>query len=251
MRIRDFLHASSTSPSSLGTAEHFRDEQEKKKSFYFERPLSAAHDVPVTLLHPIFGNFQHDCKNHIPTREDNLLTHDLRTNMSKIFATEKERSNAFIAVLKEHKIEARGSMIHNGSRTCHTDADIQINEFRIVIFQFKNELGSQGAEPLFQAMCYYQRGVAAYETHEEVKDSKMAKHWNSPLPCLLVYMFGLFRPLLTVAITDSNGSRCTNQFRWRCVWEPPTCTTPLFTATLLSCDRHGSTINCGAPYWRL
>jgi hypothetical protein len=134
--------------SDLADPLKFRKCQDTSTLFHFERPLSASHDIPPALLHPILGQFVDDCGNGVPTREDNMLAYDLRCNMSKIFDTEKERVHEFHEILRRHGIEARASEVINEGPSCWTDGDIQTYGFCSIIIEFKNEIGSKGAEPL-------------------------------------------------------------------------------------------------------
>jgi len=110
--------------------------------------------------------------------------------MSKIFSDESERVNEFIELLREHGIEARGSDIFGEGTTYRTDADIQVNGFRFVIIEFKNEIGAKGSEPLLQGIWYYQRSVSG---GGEMR-MQVANYPNSSLPCLILYAFGSFCP---------------------------------------------------------
>ncbi|KAI9507107.1 hypothetical protein F5148DRAFT_1285652 [Russula earlei] len=135
----------------------FRRSQEQLKSFYFERPPSASHEIPPTLVHPIFGQFVDDCENHTPTRDDNLLASELRYGMSQILETEAERVYLFLQIMRDQGIQARGSEAVVGR--ARTDADMEEDGHRDVIIEFKNEMASRGAELLFQARGYYRLSV--------------------------------------------------------------------------------------------
>jgi hypothetical protein len=193
LRVQNCAKVPKKTPSVLGQPSTFRDYQDKLRVFHFERPLlTAAHDIPLTLLHPIFGKFVDDCEKHVPTREDNLLAHGLRYTMSKIFSDESERVHEYIEILREHGIEARGPGLDSEGTTYRTDGDIQVNGFRFVIIEVKNEIcsGSGGSDPLLQGIWYYQQSVCGGgKMHMQV-----AKYPNSMLPCLILYAFGSFRP---------------------------------------------------------
>ncbi|KAI9463374.1 hypothetical protein F5148DRAFT_1313294 [Russula earlei] len=178
------------SPSSLGEPAQFGISQNQKvPSFSFERPLSASHDVPPTLLHPIFGQFLDDCQQHNPTREDNMFASDLRAGMSQIWQKENERLIAFLSIMRSHGIELRPTTIRTKQGSYKTDADSQEQGCRYIIVEAKNEIGSKGAEPLFQAIWYYQRSLEQILDNDEMP---VSKYENSSLPCLIIYLFGAY-----------------------------------------------------------
>ncbi|KAI9450976.1 hypothetical protein F5148DRAFT_986718 [Russula earlei] len=177
-------------PSTLGDPTLFRKSQEKEKpSFSFERPLSASHDVPPTLLHPIFGQFVDDCQQHNPTREDNMFAFDLRAAMSQIWGKEDDRRDAFILIMRKHGIELGPTVLSTKQGSYRTDADSQEQGYRYIIVEAKNEIGSGGPEPLFQAIWYYQRSLEQIVDLER-KEMRMLKYDDSSLPCLIIYLFG-------------------------------------------------------------
>jgi hypothetical protein len=171
-------------PSSLGEPSQFFKYQTKDdNAFNFERPVSASHPIPPTLLHYVFGKFLDDCQKYAPTREDNLLAHDLRSGMSEKFKDEKDRVKKLVDILSKYGIELR----HSNIGSYRTDGDIQIDGFRVVIIEVKNELCAGKTDPLLQAIWYYQRSVG--------EGGQISKYPNSPLPCLLLYTFGSFSRL--------------------------------------------------------
>jgi hypothetical protein len=90
-------------PSSAGIASIFAKQQENlNKRIYFSRPFEAAATTPVTILHPIFGQFIDDCERYVPTKEDNALTWKLSEAMSKWCTSEKDRLSSFLTVMAEH-----------------------------------------------------------------------------------------------------------------------------------------------------
>jgi len=195
LRISNYNKLPNKPPSQLGEPEEFFKLQGNSTVFHFERPLSASHDIPPTLLHPSFGDFLDDCERHSPTREDNMLAYDLRSGMSSYFKHEYERVDMFVKILKKHNILTQGSQIRSHGTTYKTDLDMQTNNFRFVIVEYKNEIGHKGAEPLLQGIWYYQRSVGG-------DNMQIAKHTNSTLPCLLLYAFGAHIGFAAAAYTD-------------------------------------------------
>ena len=167
-------------PSSLGEPPEFKKYQRASDgpAFYFNRPPSAAGIIPVTLLHPIFGQFVDDCDTHMPKREDNALVFALSKAMSEFYDDEDSRASHFREILAEHGIEMVATRIE-GTKY-QTDGDMQTKRHRYLIAEVKGEIGSKGAEPLFQVGWYYQES-----TKKPAQDKG-----GSPLPCLLIYLFG-------------------------------------------------------------
>lgn len=175
-------------PSSLGEPLEFGKYQQGTDGpvFYFNRPPSAAPTTPVTLLHPIFGQFVDDCEAHVPIKEDNAFAFALSTAMSEVYGDEKDRVAKFHEVLANHSIFMSATKF-DGTKY-GTDGDMQCNGYRYVISEVKLEIGSKGAEPLFQGGWYYQESMKKPSTTSV----------GSPLPCLLIYLFGSFTALPTL-----------------------------------------------------
>src|SRR5262245_4986771 len=62
-------------PSTAGMPKEFNKLQHGPEGpvFAFYRPPTAAPKIPITLLHPVFGQFVDDCQNHTPMVDDNKL----------------------------------------------------------------------------------------------------------------------------------------------------------------------------------
>jgi hypothetical protein len=81
-------------PSILGVPSQFMKEQARsERTIYCNRPPDAFHPIPVTLLHPVFGQFVDDTENLEPTAEDNRLVRDLAAVMSSFHDTETQRGD--------------------------------------------------------------------------------------------------------------------------------------------------------------
>jgi hypothetical protein len=167
-------------PSALGqpSAIHSLQTSTSRKGFYCNRPPSAAAAIPITLLHPIFNEFKTDCETHKPTQEDNILALELSNAMSAFFSNEKARQTEFIEILARHHLHMTPSEIV-GTSYC-TDVDMRCNGFSYLIGELKHEMGSKGAEPVFQSAVYYTSYL------------KQQKRLNprSPFPCLVLYLIG-------------------------------------------------------------
>ncbi|KAF8468174.1 hypothetical protein BDZ91DRAFT_848037 [Kalaharituber pfeilii] len=116
-------------PSSQGVPAMFAklqgDANDNNPLIYCNRPYWAS-STPVTLLHPIFGEFVDECQNYKLTEVDIAFVLELSTEMSKIYDTEAERAKIF----RPH---------------C------------FLITEAKREIGSTGSDPYLQAALYYQK----------------------------------------------------------------------------------------------
>jgi hypothetical protein len=167
-------------PSTTGQPKEFAIRQKNSTTaIACGRPRGTADTIPVTLLHPIFGRFVDDIDTHEPTREDNEFAHDLSMVMADFHAREDARSPALLEVLKKWGIPLVQTII-DGTQY-RTDGDLQHNQYRYLIAELKTEVGSGNAEPYCQAAAYYLESTR-----------KSAPNLpKSPLPCLLLYIFGM------------------------------------------------------------
>lgn len=116
------------SSSALGEPSEFKKHQQSPAAFHFNRPPSAAATMPVTLNHPIFGQFNDAYKTHIPTKEDNDLAFALSSVMSGLCNDESARATAFRKVLYQH---GPGIVIQQAfleGTKYHTDGDMQCRQ---------------------------------------------------------------------------------------------------------------------------
>jgi len=163
-------------PSNGGDPNKFRDAQKKDTHISCNWPSGLSTTLPPTLLHPVFGNFIDDAENCIPAADDVQLLHVFVAVMRNIYDEEHKRKETVLKLLRKHGIDAKPTMI--GKYT--TDGDLSIGEFRLLIAKFKNEVGSKGAKPFFQAILYYL----------EATRSLASEYHNSVLPCIL-YSFSV------------------------------------------------------------
>ena len=146
---------------------------------YCNRPPFAFHPIPVTLLHPIFGQFVDDTERIEPTAKDNKLVRDLAYVMSSFHKNETKRGEKICDALTESGIQLVQTSIEGISYM--TDGDMQHAGYRYIIAEMKNEIGSSGAEPYVQASMHYL---------ESTRKQALA-HPESVLPTLLVLFFGV------------------------------------------------------------
>jgi hypothetical protein len=174
-RLRNALFTKT--PSTTGQLAKFKQLQSRSPpAFFFDRPPEAAAVTSLTLLHPAFGTFVHDCDTYCLTPEDNQLVVTLWRKMSGFFKEEKDRAAAFWEALVDHGID----MAASGIGSYQTDGDMRIKGLCFAILEAKAELSSGLANPMFQAASYY---VASMRKTSE-------KYSNAQLPNTLIYLFG-------------------------------------------------------------
>ena len=163
-------------PSSIGNPAKFFSLQTKGTFIYCNRPSDTPDTIPVTLLHPIFGRFMHDCEKYSPTAEDYTLATKLAEAMRVFYSLEKDRQAAILKVFDDANI----SIIASKIGTYTTDGDLSVGFLRYLIAEMKNEIGSSGAEPYLQGILY----------HFESTRNQALKYLHSVLPCMIVSFFG-------------------------------------------------------------
>jgi hypothetical protein len=138
--------------------------------------------VPATLLHPVFNEFIDDCNNYCLTKEDSKLVVKLSFKMACLHQLENICQTKFVLILDEYSLKLSDS--HIGDSRCTTDSNICISEHLTLLVKFKNEMGSKGAEPVFQSAIYYIRQLKYLEIWKGL-------NIHSPYPCIVMYMIGL------------------------------------------------------------
>jgi len=99
-------------PSSQAVPKKFAQEQnDDDRALYCNRPVSTRASIPVTLLHPIFGQFVDDCDTHIPTEEGNSLVLDLSQAMSDFYEDENARASKFREILIAHDFDIAATTV--------------------------------------------------------------------------------------------------------------------------------------------
>ena len=165
-------------PSDQGQIKEFDKAQRgKNPAFAFSRPRSATPTIPITLHHPIFGQFYDDCEQYEPSPEDHAFERHFSELMSRFYDKEGQRLNAAREAMGAYGLHFNVSNI--GSY--QTDGDVRVGDFPVAIVEGKLEIGSgSGAEPLFQAAWYYVESVRLM-----MKTRKLSK-----FPCLIMYIAG-------------------------------------------------------------
>ena len=215
-------------PSTTGQPAEFKKLQSRSPpAFFFNRPPEAATVTPLTLLHPVFGEFVHDCDTVRPTREDNEFVLTVWREMSGFFKEEKDRANAFRRRLAGYGID----MAASGIGSYQTDGDLRKKGLCFAILEVKTELASGQADPLFQAASYYVASMR--ETSEEYP--------NARLPSILIYLFGQLQSIyLRTCVVRSLTYMCRGSYwvrgrdlrRWSRSAGSLSC-----SAFILACDR--------------
>ena len=112
----------------------------------------------------------------MPTPDDVPFFLEFVEAMANIYNVEDARMDTVLSIFENHEMYINPTSIGKYS----TDSDLSSSEFKCLIFEFKNEIGSLAAEPLFQTILYYLEATR-----------KLAiKHPNSVLPCIIVLIFG-------------------------------------------------------------
>jgi hypothetical protein len=139
--------------------------------------------VPVTLLHPIFGQFIDECKEYKPTAIDNAFVLELSEAMSKVYPDEADRGKGIRQLFGDMYDIDFMQTVREGT-TYTTDGDVGHNNDRnlsCALVEFKDDVGSKGAEPFMQSILYYL----------ELTRARAPKMPNSVLPCMVINVFGL------------------------------------------------------------
>ena len=145
--------------------------------FALHRPPST--ELPLALLHPIFGEFVSNVEHHEPTQEDNALVLELRKVMSGPWKDEEEQREQFRLILYKHyNIQLYPAKV--GSTGRMTDGHASVGDYMYVVFEMKGWNGKGDSE--VQASLY------SLEAFRPVIREK-----QDPLdlfPCIIVYCVG-------------------------------------------------------------
>ncbi|KAI0255340.1 hypothetical protein BJV78DRAFT_1350597 [Lactifluus subvellereus] len=179
LRVQFLKETPAKSPSSGGKTKQFLKRQaDSDQRIYCNRPRDASTTIPVTLLHPIFGQFIDDCENNKPTAQDNALVLELSEAMSDFYQNEDDRARNIREIFAKYDIHLVRTEIE-GTRF-ETDGDISHEEFRYALAEIKNDFGSSGADPFAQAILYYLESTR----------KQAPVMLGSVLPCMIVVIIG-------------------------------------------------------------
>ncbi|KAF8426806.1 hypothetical protein L210DRAFT_3420544 [Boletus edulis BED1] len=143
---------------------------------YCGRPRNRYETVPTILLHPVFGQFVHDCETVIPGPEDNHFAERLADVASGFFDNEASRVEAIDGEFREYHLPFTPTQMSKSA----TSRVMCVNGHHCSIVQYKNEMAGTSSEAYHQAINYY---------FEWTRQTALA-FWTSPLPCLLVIILG-------------------------------------------------------------
>src|SRR5438034_6066884 len=101
------------------------DQRKEMPAFCFDRPPSAATTIPITLYHPVFGQFQDDCDNYTPTKEDNAFVLEFSRTMSKFYDGESDRAEASRKLMTNYSLKFLAAQ----TGSYKTDGDLRYNNF--------------------------------------------------------------------------------------------------------------------------
>ena len=190
----------------------------------------------MTLYEPIFAQFQEDCETYTPTREDNAFALKLSLSMSKFYHSEKPRAAQARADMGTYDLDFLAAEIDAFT----TDGDLRWKEFCYAILEYKGEIGSTGAEPLFQAGWYY-----TTFTRKLLRDNLC-----SNFPCFLLYAVGRCFDIPTRATANLHRRR-----PYRLCWggldrSAPSASAFSQVASVLPCDRRENADDGCSSFWR-
>jgi len=162
-----------------------RDTQrEKDKYDPCGRPRDPQERIPVTLLHPVFGQFVDDCKTVMPTADDNQFVGWLANVMSDVYQNDAQRLEAVHEVFKEAHL---GFIIYQKIPGTNYEMDASLSVYDpelppYFIAEFKNEVTTSMSKPCMQTVSYY---LEATKTRAPILS-------KSALPCFLLEVFGWY-----------------------------------------------------------
>ena len=164
-------------PSNGGYPRNFLPRQyELDQRIACNRPHGLPAELPLSLLHPVFGEFVDDAENYVPTPNDVPFFLEFVQAMANVYKVENKRRETVLTIFQKYNMHINPTSIGE----FRTDGDLSSGKFRYLIFEFKNEIGATGAEPFFQAILYYLEATRKFA----------GEHHNSVLPCIIVLIFG-------------------------------------------------------------
>lgn len=161
------LRLKTDAPSIAGAASRFRLLVEDSKfGILCNRPINDT-TIPLTLLHPIFGQFVRDCGSFEPGPEEHAFTRKL-SRMAGYFKSEMERRVFFNATFAEYykfllfAEDIPGTTRPTDGHAFVMDPKTPKKRYIFVITEGKNEIHNNSADPHFQAVLYYRDYVQAF-----------------------------------------------------------------------------------------
>ncbi|KIL58321.1 hypothetical protein M378DRAFT_86656, partial [Amanita muscaria Koide BX008] len=183
LRTKFLLEYRPRAPSSAGDLTEFLKRQENPdQMIYCNRPLHASVLIPVTLLHPIFGQFIDDCDNYKPTAKDNAFVLELSTAMTQFYQDETDQANRIRQVFRDkYDIDFLQTVIEGTTHSTDGDeGDTNRRNLPFALIEFKNDVGSKESEPFVQSVLRYLES-----TRKQAPEMPC-----SVLPCMIINVFG-------------------------------------------------------------
>ncbi|KAF8415149.1 hypothetical protein L210DRAFT_3657885 [Boletus edulis BED1] len=146
------------------------------------RPRDPEELIPVTLLHPVFGQFLDDCQTGTMKKDDNQFVGELSNAMSNLYDDEERRVQAVTDLFKAVQLDFNIREKIPGTQYM-MDVNISPNDQRLpcyVIAEFKNEAATSTSDPYMQAVAYYLEATRAFAPRMS----------GSALPCFILVLFG-------------------------------------------------------------
>jgi hypothetical protein len=185
MAREDFLKArpKRQSPSDGSHPLSYRKiQREGKTQIPCGRPRDPEEIIPVTLLHPVFGQFLDDCQTKMMTEDDNEFVGKLANAMSNLYDDEAERIRAVDKLFREAHVDFDIYGKVPGTNYV-MDANLSLEDPRLpsyVIAEFKNEAAASASEPYMQVVAYYLEATRAHAPRMS----------GFTFPCFLLVLFG-------------------------------------------------------------
>ena len=178
-------------PSQQAQPSNFKALQASKPGCYACcRPPSREPLLPLTLIHPVFGEFVDDIETITPMRSDYAMAFELR-QATTIFTSESERRFAVYTIFRTYGIDIHPGPV--GSSENKTDGHVSSATKLGFILEIKTEIGSKGAEPSLQALAYYRVFCDEYNLWTD---------YSTCHPCFIAFLAGqsTIRPLASFVL---------------------------------------------------
>ncbi|KXN90928.1 hypothetical protein AN958_03203 [Leucoagaricus sp. SymC.cos] len=99
-------------PSNGGNPQTFLNRQDKADGYIpCNRPYGRPTALPLSLLHPIFGEYIDDAENYVPTPDDVQFFLVFVQAMADIYKTEDGRQETLLGIFNKHQIHMKPTMI--------------------------------------------------------------------------------------------------------------------------------------------
>jgi hypothetical protein len=157
---------------------------------FCNRPRSATSN-PITLLHPIFGEFYDDSRISEPDSKISSFVLELATMMCDFYDDENKRTEAFRELIWNHLTIKLVAAKVTGTKFI-TDGHASVGFDVYINTKGMNEVGSTPADPALQSAVYYHHHICNQAT----------RLLGSRLLCLHIYYFGEEPPLSDVRLDE-------------------------------------------------